>query len=213
VETLENRWSPGSILLGETFGAPWLASIFGEGGSRADAPPAHVAFAEPPSVAGPPPATAAASVPLANPPNHDQAMTIEGGGPAGALGLSDDDVAATLARSLGPNSQPFNADPLPLPGGFANPTGGPFVHLNLPGPADAPPPNPPTSPQPSTNDPSMINDFDGELAVAKVQGSGTRTNTVTGATSTLFFEVDLRFVQGTYQAVDGQFHHGTFALV
>lgn len=47
-----------------------------------------------------------------------------------------------------------SAAQLPIPGGFANPTGGPFVHLNLPGPADAPPPNPPTSPQPDTNDPA-----------------------------------------------------------
>ena len=38
------------------------------------------------------------------------------------------------------------AAPVPIPGGFANPAGGAFVHLNLPGPADAPPPNPPTSP-------------------------------------------------------------------
>jgi hypothetical protein len=208
VETLENRWSPGSVLLGANIGAPWLASVFGDGASGADGPPEHVRPVEPPSVGVNP--SAAASVPLASRPDHDLAPSF-GDGAAGASDLSDDDLAS-LAR-LGPDNQPFNPAPLPLTGGFANPTGGPFVHLNLPGPADATPPNPPTSPQPSTNDPSMITDFDGEVAVAKVQGSGTGTNTVTGATSTLFFEVDLRFVQGTYQAVDGQFHHGTFALV
>src|SRR5438552_2491598 len=34
-------------------------------------------------------------------------------------------------------------DPRPIPGGFGNPTGGPFLHLYLPGPADAPPAPPP----------------------------------------------------------------------
>jgi hypothetical protein len=103
--------------------------------------------------------------------------------------------------------------PLPLAGGFANPAGGPFVHLNLPGPADATPPNPPTSPQPTTNDPSAITDFAGTVGVAQVRGTGTGTDTTTGATSTLFFEVDLRFMQGAYVGVDGQVHQGTFALV
>jgi hypothetical protein len=103
--------------------------------------------------------------------------------------------------------------PLPIPGGFVNPTGGPFVHLNLPGPADAPPPNPPTGPLATTNDPAMIIDFMGGLAVAKVQGTGTGIDTTTGATSTLFFEVDLRFMKGIYVGVDGQSHFGTFALV
>jgi hypothetical protein len=103
--------------------------------------------------------------------------------------------------------------PLPLVGGFANPEGGPFVHLNLPGPADAPPPNPPTSPPPATNDPSAITDFSGAVGVAKVQGTGTGIDTTTGTKSTLFFEVDLRFIQGAYVGVDGQVHTGTFALV
>jgi hypothetical protein len=103
--------------------------------------------------------------------------------------------------------------PLPLVGGFANPTGGPFVHLNLPGPADAPPPNPPTSPPPNTNDPAMIFDFKGTVGVALVRGTGTGTETTTGATSTLYYEVDLRFTQGKYVGVDGQVHYGTFALI
>ena len=49
-------------------------------------------------------------------------------------------------------------DPNPIPGGFANPTGGPYIHANFPGPADSPGPgtmpgpngggetNPPASP-------------------------------------------------------------------
>jgi hypothetical protein len=107
----------------------------------------------------------------------------------------------------------LSAAPLPIPGGFVNPTGGPFVHLNLPGPADAPPPNPPTGPLAATNDPAMIFDFIGNIAVAQVHGTGIGTDTTTGKTSTLFFETDLRYMQGTFIGVDGQSHFGTFALV
>src|SRR5215472_12550858 len=49
-------------------------------------------------------------------------------------------------------------DPKPMPGGFANPAGGPFIHANLPGPADAAPPN--------GSDPSLITDFDGFVGQA-----------------------------------------------
>src|SRR5262249_38235972 len=88
--------------------------------------------------------------------------------------------------------------PLPVPGGFANPTGGRFAHLNLHGPADQPPPNPPTSPLPATNEPSTINDFNGDLAVADVTGTGTD-----GSGKTLYFAADLRFMDGLYQDVNG----------
>src|SRR5437764_10172015 len=62
-------------------------------------------------------------------------------------------------------------DPKPIPSGFANPTGGPFVHINFVGPADAP--------APSGNDPSAITDFDGFIGSAIVRGTGTGTNTDT----------------------------------
>jgi hypothetical protein len=88
-------------------------------------------------------------------------------------------------------------DPKPMPGGFANPAGGPFIHANLPGPADAAPP--------SGNDPSLITDFDGFIGQARVQGTGTGTNTDTGETSPLVFDADLRFMQGLYRSVDGRF--------
>jgi hypothetical protein len=94
--------------------------------------------------------------------------------------------------------------PLPIPGGFSNPTGGPFVHLNLPGPADAPPIH--------GNEPSTITDFNGFIGVADVTGTGTGTDS-TGATTRLFFAADLRFMRGLYRGVDGNLHKGTFALV
>ena len=96
-------------------------------------------------------------------------------------------------------------DPKPIPGGFANPAGGPFVHLNVPpGPPDV---------APGTGDPSSITDFDGFIGVTQVQGTGTGTNTVTGDTFPLLFDSDLRFMQGIYQSVDGRFRQGTFVLV
>ena len=96
------------------------------------------------------------------------------------------------------------AAPLPIPGGFANPTGGPFLHFNFSGPADAPPP--------FGNEPSTITDFNGDIGVAHVNGTGTGTES-TGATSTLYFTVDVRFMTGLYQGADGNLHRATFAEV
>ena len=91
-------------------------------------------------------------------------------------------------------------DPNPIPGGFADPFGGPFpiVHTNNPeGPADMPPPG--------GNDPSSITDFDGFIGATRLQGTGTGTDTTTGNTSSLLFDAHLRLLQGTYQSVDGRF--------
>jgi hypothetical protein len=96
-------------------------------------------------------------------------------------------------------------DPKPNPGGFANPTGGSFLHFNFPGPADAPPPN--------GNDPASITDFDGYIGQTHVQGTGTGTNTDTGDTFPLLFDVDARFMQGIYQSVDGRFLEARFVFV
>jgi hypothetical protein len=96
-------------------------------------------------------------------------------------------------------------DPKPMPGGFASPAGGPFIHANLPGPADAAPPN--------GNDPCLINDFDGFVGQARVQGTGTGTNTDTGEMTPLVFDADLRFMQGLYQSVDGRFLQAAFVFI
>ena len=101
-------------------------------------------------------------------------------------------------------SLPSVAAPLPIPGGFTNPTGGPFIHFNFPGPADAAPI--------FGNEPSTITDFNGDIGVAHVNGTGTGTD-ATGATSTLYFTVDVRFMRGVYQGVDGNLHQATFAEV
>jgi len=61
-------------------------------------------------------------------------------------------------------------------------------------------------------DPSAINDFNGKVGVADVQGTGTATNP-DGSTETLLFDTDMRFMSGVYVGVDGAVHHGAFALV
>ena len=60
---------------------------------------------------------------------------------------------------------------------------------------------------------ATITDFDGFVAATEVQGSGTGTNTSTGAASTLYFDADMRFMQGTYVGVDGKVHQGTFGFI
>jgi hypothetical protein len=95
-------------------------------------------------------------------------------------------------------------DPTPIPAGF-----------NFPGPADAKgtADNPVGSPQNPGNDPSPINDFDGIIGVAAVQGTGTGTDTTTGDTTPLLFDSDVRFMQGVYRSVDGRYIEANLVLV
>jgi hypothetical protein len=93
--------------------------------------------------------------------------------------------------------------PLPIPGGVGhNPTGGPDIHFNKPGPADA------TGPAPVGGEPSTITNFNGFIGVAHVQGTGKDNHG-----TTLFWDVDLRFMNGVFQGDDGRIHQGTFAFV
>jgi len=61
-------------------------------------------------------------------------------------------------------------------------------------------------------EPSTITDFNGFSGVCDVQGTGTATNP-DGSTETLLFDTDMRFMKGSYMAVDGAMHHGTFGFV
>lgn len=97
------------------------------------------------------------------------------------------------------------ADPRPIPGGF--PFLDHFYHLLTPehpmfgtGTAD-------------TEDPSSITDFNGHIGLAYVTGMGTHTDKTTGDVNEFPFEVDLRFMKGTYVGANGRRHHATFALV
>jgi hypothetical protein len=60
---------------------------------------------------------------------------------------------------------------------------------------------------------STITDFDGWIGSLDAEGTGTGRDTVTGRTTPLVFQVDMRFMDGDYLAVDGQMRRGTFALI
>jgi hypothetical protein len=60
--------------------------------------------------------------------------------------------------------------------------------------------------------PAVINDFNGFVGVAEVQGTGTATN-ADGSTETLLFDTDMRFMKGVYVGKDGAVHNGTFGFV
>src|SRR5499425_1248732 len=85
-----------------------------------------------------------------------------------------------------------NAEPVPIPGGFA-----PGFHVFL-GPGV---------------EPSTIFNFRGVTGVATVQGTGTAWNTMTGERTALLFDSDNRFMQGEYVGADGERHRGTFGFV
>ncbi len=73
---------------------------------------------------------------------------------------------------------------------------------------------PPAPSNPGGAEPSLITDFNGFIGLAAVMGTGTGINTSTGATSPLFFDVDIRFMQGKYIGMcDHKEHTGTFALI
>ena len=62
-------------------------------------------------------------------------------------------------------------------------------------------------------EPATITDFKGIVGLAFVQGTGTGTDTATGATTSLLFDSDNRFMVGEYVAVDGHRYRGTFGFV
>jgi len=98
---------------------------------------------------------------------------------------------------------PSAAAPLPIPGGVLvpNPFGGPDVHLNFPGPANSTVPG-------HGGEPSTITNFNGFTGDTQVTSTGTDNNG-----NPLLWRSDVRFMQGTYQGVDGNLHHGTFAEI
>jgi len=87
------------------------------------------------------------------------------------------------------------SDPTPIPQTVA--PGAPFhVVLLAPG-----------------TEPSLINNFRGVVGGAAVGGQGTALNTDTGATERLLFDIDNRFMKGTYVGAGGHTYESTFAFV
>jgi hypothetical protein len=95
-----------------------------------------------------------------------------------------------------------SVSPIPIPALFNPGLGGPDVHFQLPGPADN------TNTGRIGGEPSTITDFNGFVGVAHVEGTGTDNQG-----NTLFWDVDLRFMDGVYKGDDGEIHQGTFAFV
>jgi hypothetical protein len=95
-----------------------------------------------------------------------------------------------------------SGSPIPIPGSFNPGLGGPDIHFQLPGLADN------TNTGRIGGEPSTITDFNGFIGVAHVQGTGTDNSG-----NTLFWDTDLRFMNGTFMAADGSIQRGTFAFV
>lgn len=111
---------------------------------------------------------------------------------AGAAGL-------LLAKPLGAvtTGVPGNT-PKAIPGGFIGP-GNQLFHVHVPNVLD-----------PNETDRSLIFDFKGDIGFAVIDGTGTaRTRK---RSQQLAFEVDIRFMQGTYIGEDGRRRHGTFCF-
>ena len=85
--------------------------------------------------------------------------------------------------------------PRPIPSGFLTPVGV-FIHHHPPA---------------RGIEASQITDFRGTIGLAQLTGTGTGTRH--GTSSKLNFEIDNRFMQGTYVGVDGRRHQGTFGFI
>ena len=117
-------------------------------------------------------------------------------GTAGAtgvgLGLGSGLLTSTVAVAGSGGSAVL---PRPIPSGFVTPFGV-FIHHHLPA---------------RGIEASQITDFKGTIGLAQLTGTG--TGTLNGTSSKLTFEIDNRFMQGTYVGVDGRRHQGTFGFI
>jgi len=95
-------------------------------------------------------------------------------------------------------AKPYNATPNPIPGGITvGPPPGQLFHVFL---------------IQKGQEPATINDFNGFVGAADVQGTGTATYH-DGSFETLLFDTDMRFMTGVYVGQDGANHKGTFGFI
>jgi hypothetical protein len=118
-------------------------------------------------------------------------LKVAAGTAGAALGTN------TIAPLLAEAARASDATPKPIPGGFSLGPGEPTFHA-LGG---------------LGTEPASITDFNGVVGIAFVTGTGTGMDTTTGATRSLLFDSDMRFMQGEYIAVDGHHYQGTFGFV
>jgi hypothetical protein len=118
-------------------------------------------------------------------------------------GASAAALLAAGARGLARPAAAAGTGPKPVPGGI-NPFGTGLFHVYDFG-----------------GEPATITDFRGTVGIARVAGSGTVTKGTAGVASAtpvatggkLVFDVDMRFMQGTYVGEDGKEHDGTFGFI
>jgi hypothetical protein len=97
-----------------------------------------------------------------------------------------------------------NVPPMPIPGG--SPALGGRFHVYAP--------TPDGSFDPIDAEPSTITNFNGDIGLAYISGTVTRTQISTGARVHLPFNgSDMRFMKGVYRGVDGKPREGAFALI
>src|SRR5215469_11214143 len=104
-------------------------------------------------------------------------------------------AGVSLIPAVGWAAEPSNAAPVPTSNSFV--ANGLTFHVSGFGPG---------------LDASSINDFNGFVGVADVQGTGTGTNP-DGSTETLLYDTDMRFMNGVYVGQDGAVHKGAFGFV
>lgn len=108
-------------------------------------------------------------------------------------------TAALAVLATGPPHPALAApsDAKPIPGGFTFGTelfhfgGPPAANLEL----------------------STIGDFQGSIAVAHINGTGTGTDAATGVKQPLLSDLDVRIMHGDYVGMDGQPHKGTYLFL
>jgi len=114
----------------------------------------------------------------------------------GAAGLTGTAVGGSWLAAPAASAQPAHNRHLStaaarhIPGGFQLAPGGEVFHVFFPG----------------EGEPSTITDFKGTVAAAVIDGRGT------GANAARAFEVDVRFMDGTFIGLDGRQSVGTFAF-
>jgi hypothetical protein len=98
-------------------------------------------------------------------------------------------TAPTASADPGTHRHLSTAAPRHIPGGFQLAPGGEVFHVGGPG-----------------QDPSTITDFKGVVGFAVIEGHGT------GANAAHAFQVDMRFMDGTFVGLDGKRSVGTFGF-
>jgi hypothetical protein len=98
-------------------------------------------------------------------------------------------AASLWVPGLAKAAAPGAGTPRPIPGTVAPLA--PF-HVKLPG---------------AGAEPSTITDFNGFVAIADIEGTGTGTD------NGLTFGADMRFMTGTFKGTDNRIHRGTFGFI